>query len=362
MTLATPEDTPISFTLAGSDVDAGDLLTYHLSSAPAVGVVSGVAPNLTYAPKANASGTVTFTYVATDRSGASASATVTIAVNSVDDLPVAGSGGVTTPEDTAKAIALTGTDAEGGVTITVTTPPAHGTYAGGTYTPALNFNGVDAIGFTVKDGANQTTTGTIVITVTPVNDPPVALDTAKATTRTVPVAIPLGATDVDGAGTLTFTIVSGPTKGTLSGTAPALTYTPTGFNTGNDSFTFRVTDSGGASDTGTATIAIGAGGALPTVQVVAPATVTKPGGLLGVLQQYTFNNLRSTLKTTGGLPVPNVSIQFTVDGKKICAATTNASGVATCTAKGPRKDTPLYVATFAGNAAFAASTGTGALS
>jgi hypothetical protein len=363
LTLSTPEDTAVSFTLPASDADAGDPLGYVLTSIPSVGRLAGTLPNLTYTPGANASGTESFGFTVRDASGATSSGTVTITTVAVDDAPVASSGAVTTPEDTARPIALAGSDAEGPVTVTVITPPAHGTYTAGAYTPAPNYNGSDLIGFRVKDNADQTTDGAILITVTPVNDPPVANDLTVSTTRTVPVATNLPASDVDGVGTLTYTVTSGPTKGTLSGTAPNLTYTPTGFTTGSDAFAYKVTDSGGLVDSGTVHITIAAGGALPTQQVVAPSVVTKPGGLLGFLQSYKYTNLSSTLTTVGtNLPVSGVKITFTVNGKAICSANTNASGVATCSGSGPRQDSPTYTATSTATAGFAASTGTGALS
>ena len=55
-------------------------------------------------------------------------------------------------------------------------------------------------------------------------------------------------------GALTFAVVAGPANGTLSGTAPNLTYTPnTGFF-GNDSFTFQAND--GLTDSALATVSI----------------------------------------------------------------------------------------------------------
>lgn len=362
LTLSTNEDTPVTFTLAATDADAGDTLTFTRTSNPVQGSVSGSGATLTYNPAANASGTVSFGFQVKDLAGASSTATVTITVLPVNDFPTANSASVATAEDTPKAIALTGSDPEGAVTISVTSPPAHGTYASGTYTPALNYSGPDSIGFSVKDATNQSTPGTISITVTPVNDPPVANDLSLTTSRTVAIPVTLGATDPDGPGTITYAIVTGPTKGTLSGTAPALTYTPTGFNTGADVFTYKVTDSTGLVDSGTVNLTIVAGSALPTKQVASPVVVTKPGGL-GILSQYTYTNMKSTLTTVGSnLPVSGVVITFTVDGKTICSATTNASGVATCTGKGPRKDVPTYTASSAGNASFLASTATGTLS
>src|SRR5205085_11951813 len=127
-----------------------------------------------------------------------------------------------------KAIAITGSDVEGAVTVAISAAPSHGTYSGGVYTPALNYNGPDSIGFSVTDGGHQTTSGTVSITVTPVNDPPVASGGNVTTTRTLAVPINLVATDVDNE-PLTYTILTGPAHGSLSGAAPNLTYTPTGF-------------------------------------------------------------------------------------------------------------------------------------
>lgn len=59
-----------------------------------------------------------------------------------------------------------------------------------------------------------------------------------------------------GGGPLTFAVLTQPTKGTLSGTAPNLTYTPTLNQTGADSFTFKVTSSAVDSTTKTVSITI----------------------------------------------------------------------------------------------------------
>ena len=66
---------------------------------------------------------------------------------------------------------------------------------------------------------------TVSLTVTAVNDAPVASDGSATTDEDTAVAITLAGTDID-SDTLTYTVVTGPTHGTLSGTAPNLTYTP----------------------------------------------------------------------------------------------------------------------------------------
>lgn len=59
---------------------------------------------------------------------------------------------------------------------------------------------------------------------------------------------------------VTYKNVTTPTHGTLSGTAPNLTYTPTNGYTGIDRFTFQTVDNLTTSDPGTVSIIIGTAG------------------------------------------------------------------------------------------------------
>ena len=73
--------------------------------------------------------------------------------------------------------------------VQVTAQPAHGTavaLANGTvqYTPALNYNGPDSFSYTVKDTLGAVSLPAVVsITVTPVADPPLALNDSASTLR-----------------------------------------------------------------------------------------------------------------------------------------------------------------------------------
>ena len=60
-------------------------------------------------------------------------------------------------------------------------------------------------------------------------------------TKTRPRQSHSSATDADG-DTLTYSVSTGPSHGTLSGTAPYLTYTPAANYNGSDSFTFKAND------------------------------------------------------------------------------------------------------------------------
>jgi len=87
----------------------------------------------------------------------------------------------------------------------------------------------------------------------PINNPPVAYDQLVSTDEGTSVAIILTASDSDG-DTLSVTVISGPTNGTLSGTAPDLIYTPNPDYTGGDSFMFMTDD--GEADSNIATVTI----------------------------------------------------------------------------------------------------------
>jgi mono/diheme cytochrome c family protein len=121
---------------------------------------------------------------------------------------------------------------------------------------ALTAAEIQSIADWINQGALATAPVTPVTPITPVtpgNTAPVANDQAVTTPEGTPVAVTLNATDADG-NTLNYTVVSNPAHGNLSGTAPALTYTPdTGFN-GSDSFTFKAND--GTVDSNTATVSI----------------------------------------------------------------------------------------------------------
>ncbi len=94
----------------------------------------------------------------------------------------------------------------------------------------------------------------ITTTVAVANQAPTATDQSVSTAYGSPTAITLGGTDPEGS-PLTFAVTGGPAHGTLSGTPPALTYTPAAGYSGPDSFTFTASD-GSLSDTGTVAISV----------------------------------------------------------------------------------------------------------
>ena len=129
-------------------------------------------------------------------------ATVTITVNSVNDPPVANAGSATTDEDTAVDITLVGSDIDGDpLTYAIATQPAHGTLSGSganrTYTPAANYHGPDSFAFVANDGTVDSAAATVSITVTSINDDPVAVDDSTTTDQNTAVTIDVLANDSD---------------------------------------------------------------------------------------------------------------------------------------------------------------------
>jgi len=198
-------------------------------------------------------------FTASDGQLASALATIAIDVVSVNDAPVVFDRSRILDEDKTTTFTLTGSDAEGdALTFSIDTPPQHGTLSGDpptlTYTPDANFNGTDSLKYVASDGVATSAKATVTFQVSAVNDAPVAVDSAVTTAEDTPVTFPLQASDVDG-NTLTYTILSSPSDGLLTGTGDSRTYAPRANANGTRSVVFRVSD-GLLTATATVTITI----------------------------------------------------------------------------------------------------------
>jgi hypothetical protein len=271
---STDEDTAlndIDVLTNDTDVD-GDSLSVSSVTQPSHGSASLVNGKVNYTPAANYNGPDSFTYTASDGKGGTDTATVNLTVNAVNDAPVAEDDTKTTAEDTPLTFPssdLVTNDDEGaanesGQTLTVTEvfDGTHGTVDLGTdanitFTPEANFNGEATFTYRVCDNGSPSEcsieTATVNVTVSAVNDAPVAEDQSVTTNEDTAKEVTLGAPDVEG-DNLSYTIVSGPAHGTLTGSGANQTYTPNNNYNGTDSFTFKAND--GTDDSNTATVNI----------------------------------------------------------------------------------------------------------
>lgn len=265
----------VNLVLAGSDPD-GDPLTFTVTQSPLNGSLSGTAPNLRYTPRAGYSGPDSFSFAVSDGQLVSGSATVVMTVTPpLNAVPSAQGSSLVVAEDGSLAVRLSGTDADGGpLTYRVMTNPARGTLTGVapnlTYVPQPNYFGTDSFTFTVSDGTNTSSVATVGLTITPVNDAPVASSKSLSVVANTSVNFTIGAADVEG-DPLTFTVTSGPLNGTLTGVAPSLRYTPRAGYVGADSFSFVASDGTVASAPAVVTFSVTAPLGTP---VANPLTIT----------------------------------------------------------------------------------------
>jgi len=272
--ITTAEDTAKSGTLPGSVDPDGDALTFGGTDEPAHGDVTIEDDgSYTYTPDPDYNGQDSFGYEVCDPSGACAPATVTVTVTPVNDAPPAPPGdAVTTAEDTAKSGTLPGSvDVDGdALTFGGTEEPDHGTVTieddgSYTYTPDADFNGQDSFGYEVCDPSGACAAATVTVTVTAVNDAPVAGDDAEAAAYGMPATFDPTDNDSDVDGDTLTIDVADPAHGSVSVNGNDVTYTPDAGWSGADTFTYTVCDADEACDTATVTVTTGSVSNAPPV-------------------------------------------------------------------------------------------------
>ena len=191
----------------------------------------------------------------------------------VNIAPIAIADFYTTTEDTARVVPVKGVlandfDLNGdALTAALVTGPSNGNVTFSptgsfTYTPNANFSGLDSFTYCASD-ATSSTTATVYVNVTAVNDVPIAVansyTTPAGTRLTVAQAAGVLTNDTDPDGPVkTAQLVSGPANGTLTlNSNGSFTYTPRANFTGTDTFTYRVSDILSTSAPATVTITVG---------------------------------------------------------------------------------------------------------
>jgi VCBS repeat-containing protein len=226
--------------------------------------------------------------------------TVTLTVSAVSVRPVGVADSYATPEDTTLTTAppgVLGNDVSvGPLTATMVTGPVHGTVAlaadgSFSYVPVANFNGTDPFTYTASDGVSTTEPVLVSLTVSPVNDRPVAAARAFSMTEDASLTVPapglLGNDPDPDGGTLTTALATESAHGTATvGTDGSFSYVPFAHFNGTDSFTYTASDGILASTPSTVTITVAAVNDAPvtttssyTLDEDSPLTVPAPGVL-----------------------------------------------------------------------------------
>ena len=277
-TVTTNEDTDVTFDPRTNDTDpnGGPLTITRIVIPPTHGDVV-ISTTLTYTPDPNYNGPDSLVYEVCDATNLCATATVNITVVPVNDRPVAGDDIVTTPEDTGVLVVVLANDSDrDSPTLDVrriTSPPTHGTAViqpddSVLYTPTANFTGSDALTYEVCDAQGQCDEAVVLVTVTPVNDAPVAGDDQTTTPTATAVTVPVLAndSDVDGDDLTVTTVLVPPRSGTTKvETNGSITYTPAANTTGVITFTYEVCDGDGLCDTADVKITVGSNNKPPLV-------------------------------------------------------------------------------------------------
>ncbi|MFP5322551.1 MAG: Ig-like domain-containing protein [Acidimicrobiia bacterium] len=256
--------------------------------------------------------------------------------------PVAQDDSASTPEDTPVTIDVLSNDSDPdghALTISSVTAPANGTAAIGSgkvsYTPAANWHGTDSFSYTISDGNGGTATAKVTVTVSAVNDAPVAVDDAASTPVDTAVTITVlgNDTDVDG-DPLVVASVTAP----LSGGSAAVdsdgtvTYTPPAGWSGTDTFSYTVSDGNGGTASADVTVTVGS----PTTMHVGDLD----GSAVSTGNTWTANVTILVLDSTGA-PVPNAEVVATwskgASGSTKCP--TGSSGTCTVSVSKIRKST-----------------------
>jgi len=187
-----------------------------------------------------------------------------ITVNNVQEPPVAVDDSDTTPEDVPFNIDVLNNDSDAdsdALSIVSITQGTNGTVTNNgtdiTYTPNLNYFGVDTFTYTVTDGQGNFDNATVTVTVTNTQDPPVAANDSTTTLEDTAFTINVLANDNDiDNDILTITAITQGANGTVINNGTDVTYTPSNNFNGIDNFTYTISDGNGGSDTASVTITV----------------------------------------------------------------------------------------------------------
>ncbi|MBO0158320.1 tandem-95 repeat protein [Vibrio parahaemolyticus] len=237
----------------------------------------------TFTPQIDDDTEVSFTFDIIDDEDLVVSGSANLDILPINDAPNAENDVITTEEDTAVTIdvLVNDSDVEGDALSiqSASVPSEQGSVdiVDGklVFTPAENFNGEATITYIVTDG-DLTDEANVTVTVTPVNDSPVAVDDTVSTQEDTVVIIDVlpNDTDVDG-DKLSIESASVPKEqGTVEVVDGKLVFTPAENFNGDAEITYTVTD-GQLTDEAKVTVTVNPANDAPTIKVDAVESITE---------------------------------------------------------------------------------------
>lgn len=222
--LTTSEDVILNGVLSGTDVDE-DALSFLLVSqgSKGVAVINSSTGAFSYTPNLNTTGSDSFSYKVNDGKADSNISTISINISAINDAPQASNLAFTTNEDTSFSGSLLATDVDSAnLTYSIVSQGTKGVVSitnsstgAFTYTPSLDHNGTDTFTFRVSDGSLFSNTATVTMTITPVNDIPLANTQSIQSKEYTTSSGTLSGSDVDNAN-LTYLIDTQGSKGVVT--------------------------------------------------------------------------------------------------------------------------------------------------
>ena len=319
-----------------TDAD-GDPLTVTIDTQGTNGLASVNSDGtITYTHDGSETTSDSYTYTISDGNGGSDSGVVFITVTPVNDAPVANDDSATTMEggSITTDVLLNDMDAEmATLTVTGATPGNNGFTSVNsdgtiTYTHDGSETTSDSYSYTISDGNGGSDSGVVSITVTPVNDAPVAYDDSATTSEDTAVTVAVSANDTDVDGLVVPTsaaVLNSPSNGSLVNNGDGtITYTPNPNFNGTDTFSYTIADDDGATDSAIVFITVTPVNDAPVVTGNPDATTDEGGSVTtDVLSNATDADgdpLTVTVDTQGTNGLASVNsdgtITYTHDGSE----------------------------------------------
>ena len=269
------EDTTISISVLDNDSDKdGDTITIDsaIASNGTASIING--NTLNYTANVNFNGADTIVYIISDGNGGSASSVVAVTITAVNDNPVANPDSATVAEDTLINLNVLTNDTDvDGNTITIdnnSISANNGTVSIESdstinYTPNINFNGLDSLTYSISDGEGGAASSSVALTVTAVNDAPIAAADSVSANEDTLVNIDILSNDFDPDGDTLFVTVATASNGAVTIKADkTLDYIPNPNFNGSDTISYSISN-GHLTDKSEVAVSITAVNDAPTI-------------------------------------------------------------------------------------------------